>query len=64
MITKIFNDTYQDLFFNLFNCSLILENITVYELNKFVKKLEIEDFNYKAYKVNFEKEMIQVVLDY
>src|SRR5690606_14290486 len=61
---KYFNDTYQDLFFSLFNHSLVLENITAHELNKLVKKLEADDFNYKSYRINLEKEMIQVVLNY
>lgn len=59
-----FNDTYQHLYHTAFNRVLALENITAKELKEILKKLEIEEFNYKAYKINFEKEMIQVVLDY
>jgi len=59
-----FNTNFQRLFFSYFNRELNLESITTTELLKITKQLESSEFNYKSYRINLEKEMIQVVLDY
>lgn len=59
-----FEAYFQPLFFSLFNRNLTLEGITAAELQELTKQLETSNFNYKSYRINLEKEMIQVILDY